>query len=326
MFDFSAKRDNIRAVHIDALRIIACLMVIFNHTNDRGFYRYALDDIHSVIWCFDTFFSAACKAGVPLFFMISGANLIGKTESYAKTFSRAKRILLCLIIWSLLYFFIDLPPQENFLITALQKTISGNYWHLWYLYAYIAFLFTLPILRKLCANIEIHEFYLLLALGIVFTFAIPLIESVSIVINWSFKPSWITSNIFLYPAIGYYLDKKIDKSIMTKKLITILWVINIISFVLAEFIEWNYLLEHSGNKRENIIITTSIINAVTIFTTVKYFIARYNISDFIKTCVNSIGKLTFGVYLSHIIFLWKIPSLLSFWTKIESIIGGGYIS
>ena len=108
MAETLTKKENfLRVAHIDALRIIACLMVIFNHTNDRGFYRYALDDLHSIIWWFDTFFSAACKAGVPVFFMITGANLLGKQESYTKTFSRAKKILLCLITWSLIYFFID---------------------------------------------------------------------------------------------------------------------------------------------------------------------------------------------------------------------------
>jgi len=323
MAETLTKKENfLRAAHIDALRIIACLMVIFNHTNDRGFLRYALDDLHSIIWWFDTFFSAACKAGVPIFFMITGANLLGKQESYTKTFSRSKKILLCLITWSLIYFFIDCYPREKFLIETLKKMTSGNYWHLWYLYAYITFLFTAPVLKKFSSHMEIKEFYLIFTLGIIFTFAIPIIEKLFIVINGNFKPSWIISNIFFYPVLGYFIDKKIEKSFFSKKLLAFLWILNILIFIAAETAEWNYLIKHSGDKNENIIRTTCMINAVTLFTTIKFIFMKYKISDLIKNLISKIGQLTFGIYLSHIIFLWKIPALLSFWKYIERIGGG----
>lgn len=38
------RQEQNRAEHIDILRIIACFMVIFNHTDERGFWRYAYNE------------------------------------------------------------------------------------------------------------------------------------------------------------------------------------------------------------------------------------------------------------------------------------------
>lgn len=176
------KTSTDRAIHIDVLRIFACLMVIFNHSNDRGFYRYAIDDIHSVAWIWDTFFSAMCKVGVPIFFMISGANLLGKIEDIKKTFFRTRRIALCLVFWSMVYFYLDsLSAGAEFsFYEAVKSMISGSYWHLWYVYSYIALLITVPLLRKLCQNIDRAEFYLVMAIGVVMLILMPIVEIFSL--------------------------------------------------------------------------------------------------------------------------------------------------
>jgi surface polysaccharide O-acyltransferase-like enzyme len=62
-----------RAIYIDVLRIIACIMVIFNHTNERGFYRYVTDTPGTMLSIWNLFFSIACKSAVPIFFMMSGS-------------------------------------------------------------------------------------------------------------------------------------------------------------------------------------------------------------------------------------------------------------
>lgn len=66
--DIIMQKSEARAENIELIRIIACLMVIFNHSNDRGFYRYAIYDISSFSWILSTLISAMCKVGVPLFY------------------------------------------------------------------------------------------------------------------------------------------------------------------------------------------------------------------------------------------------------------------
>ena len=77
-----------RKIHIDILRIFAALLVIFNHTS--GFYYY---HTYVNIWESGIFvvLSVITKIAVSIFFMISGALLLGKEESYTVLFT--KRIL-----------------------------------------------------------------------------------------------------------------------------------------------------------------------------------------------------------------------------------------
>lgn len=96
-----------REPHIGLLRILACMMVIFNHTNERGFFRYASDDIGSIEWAVNLIPSIVCKSAVPIFFMISGTLLLRKTESMKQTFLRIPRILLDLVLFSILYYAVD---------------------------------------------------------------------------------------------------------------------------------------------------------------------------------------------------------------------------
>ena len=133
MKDASAAKT--RSLYLDLLRIIACLMVIFNHTNERGFYRFPADDLGSASFFLDMTMSVICKAGVPLFFMISGALLIDKEESWKSTFRRMIRIGIDLFVFSLLYFWIDslLLGTPFSLPDTLSAMVGSNYWHLWYL-------------------------------------------------------------------------------------------------------------------------------------------------------------------------------------------------
>lgn len=95
-----------RIIYIDILRIVACLMVIFNHTNERGFLLFLNDGqgIPSFVW--HLLCATICKNGVPIFFMISGSLLLNKDESLRDTYKRLPRIIIDVLLFSLLYFWI----------------------------------------------------------------------------------------------------------------------------------------------------------------------------------------------------------------------------
>lgn len=297
-------------------------MVIFNHSNDRGFYRYAINDIGSFSWILSTLASAICKAGVPLFFMIAGANLLGKKESYSKTFFRTRRIVLCLIIWSGIYFYMDSFLSRNFLepLEFIRQIISSNYWHLWYLYAYIAFIITLPLLRSLAQNIGLQEIYLLVVLAFTLTFVVPVIETFAIPLYGSLKPSWVVSNIFLYPVLGFYIDKKLNFQRVQNSKMYVLWIFNVVIIALGEIFEYLFLCNNPDDRSEVFLAVTCLTNAICIFMTIKYLYekrikVRKNITN---KAIIFWGKKTFGIYLVHIIILWKIPFLMKIYECIEA--------
>ena len=73
--------------YIECLRIIAIILVIYNHTRELGFtlYQYTSDPCSYYL---SVLMIPVCKTAVPLFLMISGATLLGKEEDYKYLFSR----------------------------------------------------------------------------------------------------------------------------------------------------------------------------------------------------------------------------------------------
>jgi len=307
-------------VHVEFLRIIACIMVIYNHTNERGFYRYVLDSCGSLIWTIDTMISICCKAGVPLFFMISGSNLLGKEETIGKTYSRIWRILICILVWSFFYNILDcyLSNEPIYYETILKSIISKDYWHLWYLYSYVLFILSLPLVRVFAKNLDDKLMVIILTISIITQEIIPIIEELFINISPNLKNPWFCSNIFLFPIVGYYIDKIVDIKRYNSKRIIIAWLLNAISLVLMELMEKNIL---SGAEdimwNEKFLQAGQLINAIVLFITIKVLVNNNHLSQKNTNIIISVGGVTFGIYLLHILFLWKIPILMEALMKLE---------
>lgn len=306
-----------REIYLDILRIIACLMVIFNHSNERGFLRYISDDMETISWWINLFFSTMCKSAVPIFFMISGALLLRKEETICATYKRVPRIFADLVLFSILYYWTDAMSGGNSfsLNDTLLLILQSNYWHLWYLYAYIALIITLPFLRKMVVSLDVKSAFYMVVVASALTGILPVIEYFwTGGINGNLKPWWITANIFIYPIAGYIIANKME---ITRTHIKWLWGCNAICFIVSEVCEYYFLLREPGNASETFLTNFCVINAITIFATAKFLFGKRTIYPTLSTVLTEIGKCTFGVYLLHIWILWRMPSLFDCWMKIE---------
>lgn len=72
-----------RETFLDLLRIIACFLVIVNHTNSVIFLGSSPD---SLDWYVSLTYFFISKIAVPIFFMISGYLLLKKEDNYKKAF------------------------------------------------------------------------------------------------------------------------------------------------------------------------------------------------------------------------------------------------
>lgn len=302
-----------RKTYIDTLRIIACLFVIFNHTNERGFFRFLSDRLGSFVWGFHLVISIMCKSAVPIFFMISGSMLLRKEESLAKTYQRIPKILIDLILFS--YIYISLREVISF-PELIQRIVEGSYWHLWYLYAYIAFIVTLPFLRKIVISLDAGSGCHLFSLAFIVMGVFPIVESFGITINGHLKPSWISCWVFVFPVLGYLIDVKLDIKKVTFVHILGMWLLNGICIVVSAVSEYYFLLREPGSADERFLSNFCIVNAVTLFLTAKYVFCRITIKDAMNKWIVEVGKSTFGIYLIHIWILWESP-FYEYWMMIE---------
>ncbi|PKB21989.1 surface polysaccharide O-acyltransferase-like enzyme [Janthinobacterium sp. 64] len=131
---------------VSLLRIVACFMVILLHVSAENFHAFGEK------WWAANFYDSLTRACVPIFFMISGANLLSKDEALGTFFrKRFLKIIPPLIFWSC--FFLWWLAYNGVIIgnwdAWVVKIMSGQtMFHLWYLYALVGLYAVVPVLRK----------------------------------------------------------------------------------------------------------------------------------------------------------------------------------
>ncbi len=301
-------------LYLEVMRIIAVFWVIFNHTAKDGFFLFSLRPVGSIQFWTYMFFSVFCKFAVPLFLMISGAVLLGKKPDGLKILykKRILRMAVVLVVFSFAYYVQGIYlSDEVFSISSFLKKLYTSYMqsHLWYMYAYIAFLISLPFLQSLVANLETKYFYYLIGIVLIIKI-IWVIEYRSclgeITIYEKIEPLWLCTNIVLYPIIGYFLQNKV---ILRKKDLLILWISNIAGICTSCYMT-NYkglvtgvLKESQSQSFHN---TFVLLNAICIFCTVKYIVNHIKLNKRQEKIIYTLGECTFGVFLLHM-FIQVLP-------------------
>lgn len=310
------KKDKPKLVYLEFMRIIAIFLVIFNHTEDNGFFLFSKYTVESWKFWIYLFMSIFCKVAVPVFLAISGAIMLEKEEEPLSVIwkKRIFRIFIVLLFFSFIYYIFDTFKYNLFFNIHFffrlffrmffQKTVQ---FHLWYLYVYIAYLMSLPFLRLLVKNMKNKHFYYMIGITIFFEVFIPILEYLlwkgNNGINSNFKPSWLTASILIYPCIGYFLQNKIKiKDI--KKNIPILWIINITTIIIASCMtchKWKITGILSEELSQDFHSIPNVINLICVFVTTKYIFENIKILKVIENIIISVGSCTFGIYLIHIL-------------------------
>lgn len=207
-----------KALHIEVLRIMSCLLVIFNHTSVSGYMAFSNFDPRTVSYWICYIFSVCCRIAVAMFFTLSGALLLRKDEPIRVTYKkRISRMVLMLFIASIYYYIAENKFSFKGLSIGQFFEILYTTQHrrpLWFIYLYIAFLIILPFLRAMAKSMRNNHFLYLFALTLIF-------ESIMPAAEWFiFGTSDITyvrlgaypnlTMMTVYPLLGYYLENKVD--------------------------------------------------------------------------------------------------------------------
>lgn len=305
-----------KKLYFEIMRIIAIFLVIFNHTDENGFFlfsKYGTDTPHFWVYLFLSIF---CKCAVFIFFAISGALLLGRETKSLKDLWRKKilKMVIILVVFSLAYYIVDIAKYNEpfnfgyFVQRMYEKTTK---YHLWYLYAYIAFLVSLPFLQNLVKNLKKKHFYYMIGIAVFFRMVLPIVEYLcshgKVTMNENLKVSWLVSTIVLYPCIGYFLEHKVEA---TKKKVVGLWVFNLATIgiaMLMTFIRGQDRGNYNRSTSQMFHKTFQLINCACVFLTVKYFCVRKKAKkrghERLKKVIVELGGCMFGVYLIHMFLL-----------------------
>lgn len=213
-----------KKIYLELLRIIAIILVLYNHTDLKGFWIFSVTE-NQILSNIYMFLACVTNINVPLFFMISGALLINKEESYKDLF--IKRILKYIIIIFLFQFIAYcLHVRENFSewfsLSYFLKEIysSGIMASFWFLYSYLAILIVLPFIRKMAINMSNKDYRYLFLLYVLFIGIIPILEYVVFKDKYHLNLTLpiITVEGVFYFMMGYFLEHRLKKGSIKQEL------------------------------------------------------------------------------------------------------------
>lgn len=297
--------------YISALRILAIFFVIFNHSGDMGFYLYTYYPAGSLGFWVSLFVSIFSKVSVPLFFMISGALLLNKQDEPLKDLWGKKivKMAIPLVAFSLVYYAYALYWSRGpFDLKAFLTQLYASDWmyHLWYMYAYLAYLMCLPFLRSMVQNLPNRYFYYMMVLAVVFNGVLPCLEHRfslgAIRINPYLQPTWLITNSVLYPCLGYFFQHRVDIASWKKKL-PILWGANILGFLISGYmVYFRFTVAGVVEKTEMFHGCFAVLNCSALFLTARMLLSGQKLPRPVSGLMDSMGKCTFGIYLMHLLF------------------------
>ncbi len=297
-----------KRVYYEWIRLTACFFVIFNHLKGYVLFQNA----SGAKQLFYMVLSVITKINVPLFFMVSGALLLGKREDiFTVLKKRVSRICLVILLFSLgiytecrLYALAQGRDYEftvkRFLYGVFERSLdeTGAYW---YLYAYLGFLLLLPLMQKIAGQMSRSDFYTLSALHFIIWSMLPICnlflrlagcESLSLA--GEFSVPLATTAAFFYPLTGYYIDRKIEIRAVSKRKWAGLCAAAAVGICLSCF------CVYLDGAKETFISLFDYVLAIAVFLVVKYTTAvKMPALSSGKTAesVCFMGSLTFGVYL-----------------------------
>lgn len=305
-----------RKVYIEFIRIIAIILVIFNHTGEKGFKLF-FSSQDSPFYVFYLFASLACKVAVPLFWMCSGALLLPKEESIKQTYSkRFARVFGALVIFSFVYFVASIffGSTEFDLIYFLKRLYTDFYaTTYWYLYAYLGMLMLLPLLRKLVKGMTDVEFKYLFVLGVIINGLIPIIDYLLFdgenSINEYFVQYFPLNAVICFIS-GYYLENVLKEEDYKKSISALLLALGLVSIIVECYM--THLVNYdSGNDDVDQTFYQSLIFIPTfaIYYSLKCFDLNHKCNRKLKTIICVLGGASFGVMLIEEFFRILFTSL-----------------
>lgn len=195
-------------VYLDFIKIFAIIFVLYNHRYTYlGAANWADTSVPHVIL---QALATLCRCAVPLFFMASGVLLLRKEESLWFLFKhRILRILIVMLLCTLIRANGDFSFAN--LVDVLVTKLN------WYLYAYLAFLMMLPILRLIALHASpLHAKYFIVMTCLLYTMSgvfqinnqFFAIEDFSVLFNSQFgSVCWSV----VFSLSGYWLNKYFDE-------------------------------------------------------------------------------------------------------------------
>lgn len=306
-----------RNYSLDVMRIVAVFAVVMIHCSGSFVANYSPVTIEFVI---GNLLNSISRIGVPLFLMISGSLFLDEhKEITVKNIlsKNVKSMAIITLVWAVIYamaYKVALPFLRNEAVdikNVIEGIATGHY-HMWYLYMIMGIYLITPFLKKFVCEKNKELVLLFIIISFCAQFLAPVINAMSALgMNLSFINSWIEQfNLgFFNGYITYYLAGWYIVHIGIKQK----WLTNLIYLLGAMALVSIIVFVQFTGDRSN---AYANIGAPVFIYSVSVFLALNNIKWKFKENTNKkvveLSKLTFGVYIIHVMVLTACDELLPY--------------
>jgi surface polysaccharide O-acyltransferase-like enzyme len=297
------KKKKKKLIHIEMLRALCIWLVMFTHTSTAGFSLYL--NAQASPW-FPLYIMVPfwVKTAVPVFFMISGALLLGKDEPISVIYKkRVWRFVQVIVIFSAINYlavYRDLDFRHFFTLTY-SSTLATAYY---FLYLYLGFLFMLPIWRALVRQMTNKLYLYLIGLNLVFVGFVPILSFLlfkgSAEINYFVNPLLAVSEPTFYFLIGYWIEHVLPVSWITKKNLIRLGLAAAAGTCIAAGMTWYHGVVAGGLTEaisQRFYDSFLFLNTAFVFLCCRYWFMHHPATERTRKFWSFLGKVSFGIML-----------------------------
>lgn len=302
-----------RIIYIDVLNIIACICVVAMHCNGIV-HTFSYDRA----WKTSLIVETVAYWAVPIFFMITGATLLDYTKKYSTRVYMKKRVLktfVPFILWSFLFLIVrvrdgvfsmaDLTPRN--LITMVFNTQINNVY--WFFPALFTVYLGIPVFAYLKDEAKDKIINYVIVYGIFMIALLPcLCPLLGIQFNGELRPGICGGYMFL-TLIGY----RLSKTELSKKVRYVIYICGIGGW-LIRFVSTLIISQRIGDIYRDLwgyFNFPSVMLSVAVFVWFQYhdwhLIEKH---EGVQKLISTVSGCSFGVYLIHYYFVWKMPGIL----------------
>ncbi len=309
------------------LSVISCLAVVLLHANSC-FWTFSYDQY----WLSANVIECVCYFAVPVFFMISGCNLLDYRDRYSTKIyfeKRIKKSVIPFLLWSVIGTLYQLRKGvmsineitvNGYISDVFNSQINAVYWFFIPLFA--AYL-CIPVLSLIPKKDRKDAGSYMLACGFILIAVLPLICRITgIQWNGSFGFPVLGGYLF-YIVAGYYIDRyEIRKS--TRYLIYIMGIVGLLMHIIGTW-KLSYANNAITDTFKGYLNLPCVLTSIAVFVLFKY-LEDAPIMDWLHKIAKVISPTTLGVYLIH----WYLLDIFAYVSKIPVIsmkyrLGGGFL-
>lgn len=279
----------------EVVKVVAIFLVVLLHVSARYLYHWPTDDLLS--WMIANIFDSLSRISVPLFVMVSGAMLLGRSEDYVLFFrKRFWRVVVPWLGWTLVYMAWQVGFHHYVIGDFHQlkrlgvETFLGGFWFLVMLVELYA---VTPFLRIFVQVAKPKDFVYFVSLWLV------------VVLVWGTHLPLVIQYVGFF-ILGYGLQNisfKVKPSL-------IVFVISTLATIVGTF--WLSTIQHQfSDILYNFISLPVILASVASFILLKQVALQLGkqVTNQQKNWIFELGKASFGIYLVHVIVLEILESL-----------------